>query len=104
MMKSPAARHLWTSRISRPSSSVSVQGALKVMMGRAGKPPASVQLTSWEAMDALFGQRPGRVHRWDREGGGGQKVAERPTVMVTEGCDGVRALGFLHTPSIPRAT
>lgn len=59
-------------------------------MGRAGKPPASVQLTSWEAMDALFGQRPGRVHRWDREGGGEQKVAERPTVMVTEGCDGVR--------------
>jgi len=65
-------------------------GTLNVVMGQAGKPPALVQLTSWEAVDALFGQRPGRVCRWDRKGGGGQKFAERPIVMVPEGCDGVR--------------
>ena len=38
-------------------------GTLNVVMGQAGKPPALVQLTSWEAVDAVFGQRPGRVHR-----------------------------------------
>ena len=40
-------------------------------------------------MNALFGQKPTKVPKWDAEGGGGAEVAEWLTVMVTVAPDGV---------------
>lgn len=49
-------------------------GCFKVVMGKVGKHPASVQSTFWEAVNTVFGQRPARVHKWDTEGGGEWKL------------------------------